>query len=680
MTSLVLYGVTLIASGAVVRYFFPWLDLLRVPLLCAAVFLVFPLLVRVDGIKAFAAGMFEVSRWDVFQITLSVFLTAAALLTCTDLIVSLGPQRVAGVPPLPAVLSTPAIVWPIELSRISAGFGALYFLGAIHYLIALRTVDRNPAGEILLGAAIFLASLVPLHFVANYPAFEEFVRWGVRLLATDAGYIDPATGLVYRSHVIATVLSSMAVSAYGAFGWIRFRAIRKNVPLSTEEAERGSSVPTLAWVVLLILLACWILSGLAFWMDARRIPLLIPLGLLLGLCAYFFPRSDHVFPVREGSVNGPTPREILANEESIIVVAASGGGIQAAAWTATITEELTKAIPGFAQHVRLLSGVSGGSVGLMYFASAYDNGDIDPKDLEQRVPGGENPLFRLASAPSLDYAAWGFAFPDFFRSWLPVLFPQHIDRRWALVRAWTRYRGMESLGHVYLSDWARDTGQGIRPAVSFNATIAETGARYLFSTFRLEKPLFGRKEISSYPGNRDLKVANAVSLSAAFPYVSPASRPELDGCPGGGPCGHVVDGGYYDNYGIATAVDFLTEGLPSAEGKKVFLLHIEAGEFGEKSVQKRQRGWFFQLLAPPKGLLGVWDTGMRSRNIVEIGLLKEVIEKRGGKFVSLRVDFPKPETPTSWYLTRGDKQAIRDGWRDRGPATIAAVKAFLRQN
>jgi hypothetical protein len=236
---------------------------------------------------------------------------------------------------------------------------------------------------------------------------------------------------------------------------------------------------------------------------------------------------------------------------------------------------------------------------------------------------------------------------------------------------------MEMLRDARLGHWAADAANGVRPPVSFNATIAETGVRYLLSTFRLERPLFGRKEFPSDPGNADIEVATAVGLSAAFPYVSPACRPDPDRDKNGKPLGHVVDGGYYDNYGIATAIDFLSEGLPDATGKRILLLHIEAGRYGEPQVTSTERGWFFQVLAPPQGLLGVWDTGMRSRNDVEIGLMKSLIESRGGQFTSLRVDFPKSETPTSWYLTREDKKAIRDGWEEKRQTTVDSVKQFM---
>ena len=60
------------------------------------------------------------------------------------------------------------------------------------------------------------------------------------------------------------------------------------------------------------------------------------------------------------------------SDDRLIVVAASGGGIQAAAWTAQVLSGLDTENDGnFGPKVRLISAVSGGSVGAMYFVDAY---------------------------------------------------------------------------------------------------------------------------------------------------------------------------------------------------------------------------------------------------------------------------------------------------------------------
>jgi hypothetical protein len=87
-------------------------------------------------------------------------------------------------------------------------------------------------------------------------------------------------------------------------------------------------------------------------------------------------------------------------------VAAAGGGIQAAAWTARVLTGLEEICaekrPGrFVQSLKLLSGVSGGSVGIMYFVTACKlEGSLSRKrsgngtaSHDEYVPGGGARMF-----------------------------------------------------------------------------------------------------------------------------------------------------------------------------------------------------------------------------------------------------------------------------------------------
>lgn len=51
-----------------------------------------------------------------------------------------------------------------------------------------------------------------------------------------------------------------------------------------------------------------------------------------------------------------------------------------------------------------------------------------------------------------------------------------------------------------------------------------------------------------------MKVRTAARLSATFPYVTPIARHSL-----GIHLAHVADGGYFDNFGVFTAVNFLDD-------------------------------------------------------------------------------------------------------------------------
>jgi hypothetical protein len=110
---------------------------------------------------------------------------------------------------------------------------------------------------------------------------------------------------------------------------------------------------------------------------------------------------------------------------------------------------------------------------------------------------------------------------------------------------------------------------GSRPAFTMNTTTVEQGARFLLANYRL--PQYPLDESSGYPSQSfldafgcckkqlfDLPLVTAAQMSATFPYISSAARAPntLDNH-----SVHFVDGGYYDNDGTASALEFLRYAL-----------------------------------------------------------------------------------------------------------------------
>jgi hypothetical protein len=105
------------------------------------------------------------------------------------------------------------------------------------------------------------------------------------------------------------------------------------------------------------------------------------------------------------------------------------------------------------------------------------------------------------------------------------------------------------------------------PAFTMNTTTVERGDRFLLANYRL--PAYQVGPIEGPPaesfidvfrtGNRpDLPLASAAQLSATFPYVSSAVRiPQKYSSYSE----HFVDGGYYDNDGTSSVIEFLRYAL-----------------------------------------------------------------------------------------------------------------------
>jgi hypothetical protein len=289
---------------------------------------------------------------------------------------------------------------------------------------------------------------------------------------------------VAPGHVAALFLLGLTGFFYIGAGWFDYINVKEGNALN---------VPALGYVLLLCTLLCWLLSSLTFFLDRYRIPVLIPLVLVLLATSHWWrTEEDYLFQtidsVKPTKVSTPAPT-------SIVVVAANGGGIQSAAWTARVLTGLEEECReycdrSFAESVHLISSVSGGSVGTMYFANEYKKDGSFP---EEKVEW--DAIVGRAEESSLDHIAWGLLYPDLLRTLWP--YEPEWDRGRALQKAWLRIgTGWDNSKGIErgLSKWQKDADLGRRPAVIFNATVAETGKPLALATTDLPDEALTRGE------------------------------------------------------------------------------------------------------------------------------------------------------------------------------------------
>ena len=504
-------------------------------------------------------------------------------------------------------------------------------------------------------------------------------------------------------------------------------------------------IPVIAYVALLLTVFFWALAGVAFWADRFRLPVLTLVGLYL-LFNNFFP-AEHTFPAARLSAEQavavlPVPASYvdrLAFDEAgepkpVIVVTATGGGIHAAAWTATVLSQLEEqfAERRFHNHLLLISSVSGGSVASMAYMREYLG--------KQPFGGDRQSMQRVLGASqcsSLQAVAWGLTYPDALRLAFPWAFElapslKRFDRGWALDQALERNlsdpvcvgsgktvdgtKRSESGEELTLNRlttipfeskqrYASENAMRHLPAFTFNSTVAETGDRFLLSNYSvrhddqdLEKDLpaasflgvFGREApvhppIGGRGGFADLSLVTAARLSATFTYVSPAARLPFEMSQGSNRNAyHFVDGGYYDNDGTSSVIEFLNsaikqmESSKAHEGRKLRVLLIEIrngddldsydspdsyahqsglkyGNHGWTPQADRQRwGAMDQAIAPEEAALNAGLGSVTRRNRRELDILKMAYKDRLD-LQHLVIDYQKASSemhqPLSWHLT-----------------------------
>ncbi|HWQ32766.1 MAG TPA: patatin-like phospholipase family protein [Blastocatellia bacterium] len=682
-----------------------WAYLLRFPLLTAAALVALPLAARFTGASSLLLNLFDLNWRRILVVSLAALLAAWSVMVTARLARLYGPRRFRVVPArispalrwwqvfAYAMLALPLIIvavtqstdrWWLKLAGAGLGFVAAFALlcgAALAQKLAVRTDTALTSPDLLLPTRVpgwqwlfdRVSKRPPL--LNPSPALAELLRRVPRDLGR--GYIDYADRRgalpLLSGHVSAATLFLLFFGVYLLAGY-----------LASPWRERSIGIPSLACVILLLTLLNWGFSGITFFLDRYRIPVLMTVGVWLLITAQF-KGSDYYYPLLPLKAQTSEPIRPVAEKRKAIVVAASGGGIQAAAWTAQALaglelqcrRELSDRPYEFGRNIRLISAVSGGSVGAMYFTGAYraPAGLPDEATLQQTV--------EQAMSSSLDQVAWGLVYPDLMRSFFPFIWSTRAtDRGHALEQAWQKTGGITDS----LDVWRAGVSAGWRPATIFNATIVDTGERLLFSTSGLKVRSHGGRYFSDLFPQSDIPVTTAVRLSATFPFVTPAARADAD-APRAAKY-HVVDGGYYDNYGVASLVEWLDAALEdSGSGyTDVLVLLIRSFPSGAGGEPTDSRGWFYQSFAPFSTLLHVRNTGQSSHSEVELDLLLRALKTESRKIEVIPFEF-EGDPPLSWHLTRAQQQSIRDEWQrelfDRkgadGRNKWDQVKDFLRR-
>jgi hypothetical protein len=269
-----------------------------------------------------------------------------------------------------------------------------------------------------------------------------------------------------------------------------------------------------------------------------------------------------------------------ASKPILVVVTTSGGALRAAIWTEAVLNELNAAIPGFRDQIRLITGASGGMLGAANYVAGV-------------AAAADPSLDQSPSTISSDYLspiAWQIAFrdslPNALLPWATHNRGQVLQDSWCVSAPRLAYtfgalKQLEEAGKI--------------PSIIFSPMLVEDGRRLLISNLPLadltgndgdtlikedEQQLRERLQVLSpqqqfatsydleYPGIASvsaleffdlfgedarcrLKLASAVRMSATFPCITSAAVLPTD------PPRHVVDAGYYDNYGVNLAASWI---------------------------------------------------------------------------------------------------------------------------
>ncbi|HEU0178397.1 MAG TPA: hypothetical protein VFV58_29385, partial [Blastocatellia bacterium] len=701
--------------------------LIRFPLLTVAALIGIPCAAFLTGARSLLENLFDLSPVGIMLVTMAALLAAWSVMVTARLTLTYSGERFdvaqASIGPLgwrhillfgllAAPITAGAVYETIELWDYTPPSTNIWKIAAfapgiiIAYCLlwvadaARRRVDspatNRKAPAMLLPSKRLLTGDIIRPLSEAGPAVRPPGWLAKRVMKipqySGRGYIDYEGHLQGRFPVLPGHGGALAMLA-------TFMTVYAALGVMTSPWLSPLRAPSLAGLLLLVTMLNWGLSGAAFFLDRYRIPVLISILILMGLISIFFPQTDsYYFIYPKGAGAEIKPQNLLAPRKGakVILVAANGGGIQAAAWSARVLTGIEEACrsggdcgkSSFARSIRVISAVSGGSVGTMYFANAYGKYGAKAGELPDNNALGQ--IVKLAERSSLDGVAWGLVYSDFLRTAAPFLsrvsFFRRTDRARALEFEWQR--GVDLTAR--LGQWKLDTVEGKRPGVVFNATMVDSGRPLLFSTIEHDKNLSVAKVFDRLYEGYDTPVTSAVRMSATFPYVTPAARAHRDGKRDWSEAEyHVVDGGYYDNYGVTALIECLDNELDKPEVDVTELMVIRIHSIPvvnepDRSPQ-RNRGFLYQMGVPIIALDKVRGAGQLSHGNVEFDLLQKRWRERAGRKVDIELatfEYPSyDDVPLSWHMTDKQKQAIEKAWKEKyvddPNSDLGMVKKFL---
>lgn len=446
----------------------------------------------------------------------------------------------------------------------------------------------------------------------------------------------------------------------------------------------SKAIPTLGHFALVVAILSTFASGMAFWLDRFRV------STLLAACAFalaLFLSRDYEFHVEMARWQSPTLVEAIEakkipvsrshdprqhDQRTLIVVTAPGGGIHASAWSAEVLTRLDERWPDtFRQSLGMISSVSGGSVGSMYYMDAISSpqSKVSMEEVRQRA--------KLSCLEPIFFAAT-------FHDLLPLT---PYDRGTAIERFWDFTLRTGERGSPSLSDWGIQARSGQMPVMVFNATDVKSGRRVLLGSTAIrndshETHGHGSNEhtcaFDLRQNDLDMNVATAVRLSASFPYVTPISRP-VRGDEGQEvmPSVRIGDGAYADNDGIMTALESVSQlidrfsKLPPSERPfdRILLINIDNYGTSANHPEIKESGGQIEALSyatigPLLGLSNVRGASQAERGRLEVGLLQ---------------DRTMTEQEVMWVIRQMARRGDRRSPRDQGPPELVGGSPISMQ-
>ena len=773
-----------------------YLALLRMPIIAGLMLFFFPILSRIKGIKKLLENIFVLRGVGQLITVLGFSIGTAAMIVCSFNFIVINASKRFDIEPLSTkfninginldllslisiiILASPTWIFTIHLTLCDLGIidkkyceckrgesKKSKFNKRLENQIQVKKRKSEINKYSVIGTSLILI-LTLILTVILYNHIEFIYPTNLYPLNLNHSYQFEKSldfdGIInnpqYTSEFLSLFIVGWVVYVLGFFLFDPRKIQGGDEPLKNLTQRR--SAPALFYLLLMVWVLTGFFSGLSFWTDIWHLPIALIIISLSG-CLYLIFSIDSFFelktPGKDSQKHEMNEEEQLkdnfkkiikkrlekSNNKTLVVVATSGGGIQASGWTAKVLCGLQKELgESFTQSIGLISAVSGGSVGTMFFLDQFDDSKYCPDDQSL------DSIFKNATKDWLDAVGWGIAYPDMMKFFAVPwgllillnqaikfisdknrvseklktdsketkpsaldLFLKYSDRGYSLEWYWKKQLKLKSKNQeTTLADWREKVEEGLIPIPVFNGTLLEGGRRFLISPIQFQSKTHKVQSKTDedmkaidfqalYQQRYDLDVTTAARLSASFPYVTPSSRPyhsslkkerdthedeEHTDKDKERHIYHVADGGYFDNFGTFTALEWLDKNIEDLMNDSIVerVIFIQINHFPTEDIGEKNGfpGWFTELIGPLLTLFNIKDSTQIARNELDIkliqskiDLIQHKIENRKNElknrkiediFHSSTITFEGKDAPLSWYLSHKQINELEVNWNN----------------
>lgn len=342
----------------------------------------------------------------------------------------------------------------------------------------------------------------------------------------------------------------------------------------------------------------------------------------------------------------------------VYLVIADGGASRSGYWVSTVLSSLeAKSDPGrdgnsFSDHLMVLAGASGGSVGnATFYALMRSDSSCNSAGDNYYLDRSKAFLRQDFLAPILTH--W------FGADILNHIFPFYFDDRSTALEKSMEYHGKEPLNNIFAGKFSdvMDTS-GRLPILFINTTNVQEGTPAVISTIDIHSfskridVLTHASKIDS-PAVTDIRYSTAVVMGARFPYVSPAGNLGKRS---------FVDGGYFDNTGAGILHEMLQH-LKQQQDKGA--LNIDASTFNKLRFQliylrnsslrtkdlKPMHPLLNDAAAPIVTVLGTYGSQTDVNNSRLKGFMEEFSPGVESIDINLYLEKDEEEFPMNWVIS-----------------------------